>query len=121
MRRALKDIIPPEILERKRKAYLSRAPVTRLRDSRMVIEELFSDSLLARSALIDRDRFQLAFRAGIAGDHRWIGGLISAIKIELWLRSLKIAEGSRWASSGLRRHNEPLPASDGATRIHARG
>jgi asparagine synthase (glutamine-hydrolysing) len=89
MRRALKGIVPIEVLERKRKACISRGPLFVLRNAHQKIEELFSDSFCADCGLIDRDKFLRAFRSGIRGDLKWIGQLTRTIGLELWLHSIK--------------------------------
>jgi asparagine synthase (glutamine-hydrolysing) len=90
MRRALKEIVPNEIIERKRKAFISRTPVAELRAAQERIEQLFFSSELAKHGLIDRDRFIEAFRAELGGNLRWLGHLKKAIEIELWLQSLLV-------------------------------
>ena len=48
MRRALKGIVPDLILERRRKAYVSRRPLALFRESSKGVEELFASPYLAR-------------------------------------------------------------------------
>jgi asparagine synthase (glutamine-hydrolysing) len=119
MRRALKDIVPVEIIERKRKAYISRGPIAHLRSSQQEIEDLFTNSLSGRYGLIDPVEFLLAFRAELAGELKWIGPLTNAIKIEVWLRSFEAAEASSRNSGDAQRRNDPLPVTHRATKIHA--
>jgi asparagine synthase (glutamine-hydrolysing) len=88
MRRALRTVVPTTILERKRKAYISRGPITNLRTARQDIEDLFSDSVAAAYGLLDRDQFLEALQAELTGEPKWIAHLTCAIKVELWLRSL---------------------------------
>jgi asparagine synthase (glutamine-hydrolysing) len=87
MRRALREIVPQEVLERKRKAYVSRGPITQLRNNHSKIEKLFSTSLLADLGLIDPDKFIKWLRIEIAGGPTWIGHLRRAVEMELWLHS----------------------------------
>lgn len=106
MRRALKRIVPPEILERRRKAHISRGPIVNLRSAQQKIEELFVNPLSSDAGLVDRDKFLLAFRSELAGDLRWIGPVIKTISIELWLRSLTESHVSLRADSHSRDSNE---------------
>jgi len=53
MRRALRDIVPSEILERRRKAYLTRGPLIALQNASKQIETFFVDSVLAKNGVID--------------------------------------------------------------------
>ena len=111
MRRALKRIVPPEILERKRKAQISRRPIVNLRSAHQRIEELFANPLSSDAGLVDRDKFLLAFRSELAGDLRWVGPLIKTISIELWLQSLTESYVSLRVASHSRDSNELPTAS----------
>lgn len=93
MRRALKEIVPAEILERKRKAFISRGPITHLRDSQRQVFDLFANPLLAAYGYIERDTFLRAFQAELAGGLKWVGHLTKAISLELWLRGLGAQPG----------------------------
>jgi len=89
MRRALKGIVPEMLLERKRKAFISRGPLANLRSTQREIDGLFSDSLLAEENLIDRDIFLEEFHQEVDGRQQWTGHLTRTIGMELWLRSLR--------------------------------
>jgi asparagine synthase (glutamine-hydrolysing) len=88
MRRALREIVPEIILERKRKAYISHGPLAQLRGSHQKIEALFSAPLSSKWGLIDQRKFLTAFRLELAGELKWVGHLTKTIGVELWLRSL---------------------------------
>jgi asparagine synthase (glutamine-hydrolysing) len=88
MRRALKGIVPTELLERKRKAFISRAPLSNLRDYQKLIEDLFSGSELAKGGFIYEETFKDELRNALAGQVTWISHLHQTISLELWLRSL---------------------------------
>lgn len=88
MRRALKKVVPVAILERKRKAYVSRAPLVALQNAEKKIQILFSNPLVAELGLIDRERFLSSLALTVKGaDVRWWSALMSTINLELWLRS----------------------------------
>jgi asparagine synthase (glutamine-hydrolysing) len=89
MRRALKGIVPDVILERNRKAYVSRGPLLSLRDSREQIDQMFLKSLLAEYGFIDEAKLLATFHEELDGDLRWISQIHSAIGTELWLLSSK--------------------------------
>lgn len=99
MRRALKTIVPDEILERKRKAFVWRAPLMNLLRARERIEELFTNPMLAEFGLIDREVFLGEFRRELAGERKWIGHLIRTISMEVWLKSLA-AQRERFCAAG---------------------
>jgi asparagine synthase (glutamine-hydrolysing) len=88
MRRALKGIVPAEILERRRKAVISRSPITSLRDGYSQITALFRGSLLGRIGLLsDRDLINEVDKA-LHGNIVWLAHLHRTIFLELWLRSV---------------------------------
>jgi asparagine synthase (glutamine-hydrolysing) len=118
MRRALKDIVPTEILERKRKAFVSRGPITHLRNARQEIEHLFSNSVLVNHDLIDRDKFLQTFRSELAGAWKWLGHLNRTIDVELWLQSLRAQQAKvSFAAPDRRNHNEFLPGVYRANKL----
>jgi asparagine synthase (glutamine-hydrolysing) len=88
MRRALKDIVPREILERKRKAYVVRRHLSSLTDQCEKIQDLFSKSRLADYGLILPAKFRQTLQAVAAGQqlHLW-PSLMRSISFELWLQS----------------------------------
>jgi asparagine synthase (glutamine-hydrolysing) len=116
MRRALKGIVPEMILERKRKAFISRGPLANLRSAQSEIEDLFSGSLLAEEHLIDRDIFLEEFRHEVNGGKTWTGHLIRTISMELWLKSLNAQLASlRLATASRRAPLEICPLDSGQT------
>jgi asparagine synthase (glutamine-hydrolysing) len=88
MRRALAHIVPHEVLERRRKAYQLRAPLHALERARDVLEELFSEPMLADAGLIDVTRLRHSLRHTVAGDPTWWQAMLKTIALELWLRSI---------------------------------
>ena len=95
MRRALKGIVPLEILQRKRKAYVARAP-------RSAIEREFlpflsaNDSLVsAELEIVDATEFRRALELARDGQGVAMVALLRTIEIELWLRNSPLLEGRR--------------------------
>jgi asparagine synthase (glutamine-hydrolysing) len=87
MRRALKDIVPEEILERRRKGYLARSPIASLQGATQRIESILADPLLAGYGLADRNKLNLSATKVLSGtDTREWPYLMRAIGLELWLR-----------------------------------
>ncbi len=95
MRNALKGIVPEEILERKRKAYVVRKPLSSLRNAHEKLGKLFSDSKLAARGLIQQSAVQTALDQVIDGNapNDW-PALMRSISLELWLRSKPSAVSS---------------------------
>ncbi len=88
MRRALKGMVPEEILERRRKAYLDRSPVLALQNAANEIRTLFSNSALSELGLLNADALLRHLEPESAG--RLPQGsflLMRAVGYELWLQS----------------------------------
>ena len=88
MRRALKEIVPAEILERRRKAFLGRGPIAWLQANWESIEAIFADSCAAELGLIDPGELRSSLQLTMRGVERtWRAALMKTIGFELWLRS----------------------------------
>jgi asparagine synthase (glutamine-hydrolysing) len=94
MRRSLRGIVPEEILQRKRKAYITRGPLVLVREARSKIESLCHHSLAAKLGFIDRSRLQAALDVGNkAFDDDWALPLIRLLEFELWLQAYCAIDG----------------------------
>jgi asparagine synthase (glutamine-hydrolysing) len=85
MRRALTGILPTEVLERKRKAHVSRGPIASLLEARHTIDRLLIEPEVARLGLVDSVLFREAFHRQLGGDLTWFGQIAATINVELWL------------------------------------
>jgi asparagine synthase (glutamine-hydrolysing) len=94
MRRALRNIVPHEILERRRKAFQLRAPLRTLQRDISVLERLFADSLAAGAGFIDAGKLRIDLRGAAQGESEWWQMLLRTIALELWLRASQ-SEGSQ--------------------------
>ena len=119
MRRALRGIVPTEIIERKRKAFMSHGPITSLRNGQREIEELFAAPLMAEHRLIDTKQLLLAFGAELAGELKWISPLMKAIGVELWLQGLKASGVSFRVAPYVGNVNQARPRPLGAHKLRA--
>jgi hypothetical protein len=108
MRRALKNIVPREILERRRKAYLIRGPINLIRRERDWLAVQFRNLRCVEMGLVDPSSLPVALDSvAIEGDPKWMPYLMRLISFELWL--------------GLAPINIPQPIPDGlANKIRAR-
>src|ERR1700739_1785970 len=88
MRRALRSLVPPEILERRRKAQLSRTPLIAFFNARTALRKLSSDLCAAEIGLIDQATFVRSMDLVTSGKQttEW-AMLMRAILFEIWLRS----------------------------------
>jgi asparagine synthase (glutamine-hydrolysing) len=89
MRRSLSGLVPEEILQRRRKASVSRSPVKALQESYPLLRDLFRPSLVAERGIIDDAAFLTALEGAMAGEIDWLSGLIATVKLEQWLRSVQ--------------------------------
>ena len=88
MRAALADIVPQEILNRRRKAYLIRGPIASLQAAKAAILELFTDPLTAQWDLIDPAVFKRQVDCTTRrADPQWWASITNTISMELWLRA----------------------------------
>jgi asparagine synthase (glutamine-hydrolysing) len=91
MRNALKGIVPPEILERRRKAYVVRKPLLSLQAESGKILALFARPVLAEYGLISGPTVRAAVQLIAEGrePQLWTS-LMRCISLELWLRSASL-------------------------------
>jgi|GEM_PF-6908751 Asparagine synthase (glutamine-hydrolyzing) len=117
MRRALRGIVPAEILERPRKGSLILGPLLSLQRSETAIQSIFSESLIGTLGLIDERRLK-ATLAGIAKgtSPRWWPALIKAINMEFWLRTQSGTLSLTSAHKSIPRH---LRSNQSAKQIRA--
>jgi asparagine synthase (glutamine-hydrolysing) len=88
MRRTLKTIVPAEILERRRKAFISRGPLASMRENEIAIGEIFRHSLLIDHGFIDPKPLHSALQLTFSGaDPTLWPALMHAISLELWLKA----------------------------------
>jgi asparagine synthase (glutamine-hydrolysing) len=102
MRRALANIIPDEVLERRRKAYQLRAPLHALQQAHDVLDKLFANPMLADAGLIDVTILRHSLRRTAEGDPAWWQAMLRTIALELWLRSIVQGNSHRTGNPPLR-------------------
>jgi asparagine synthase (glutamine-hydrolysing) len=86
MRRALRNIVPKEILERRRKAFLMRGALASVQLGRDKIEALFKNSPGVARGFIRAEELHSALEVTAKGiDPRRWAGLSRAITFDLWL------------------------------------
>jgi asparagine synthase (glutamine-hydrolysing) len=88
MRRSLQHLLPVEILERRRKAFVSRGPLVALQAARSRIEALFENPVLAELGWVNAATLRRSSEPILNG--RESAGwpqLMRAITLELWLQS----------------------------------
>ena len=88
MRRALAGIVPEELLNRKRKAYVSRSPVATILSDRAALTDLANNMLSATMGIISPKAFLEAIQLACQGLEIPVVTLMRALAVELWLRNL---------------------------------
>ena len=100
MRNALRDIVPAEVLERRRKAARSRSMPLALQRQERKIETMFNRLAPPLSYLLDQSTLQLASREAIRQtDLSRMHFVVRAILVQFWIGQRDC--GSTWNS---RRH-----------------
>lgn len=109
MRRALAGIVPVEVLERRRKAFVIRGPLAAIRGSQRKLEFLLSDSFIASARFVDPKLLLEALERVAEGvDSQPWPALFRAITLELWLRANAMVAVPLYQQ--VRHHENVLPA-----------
>jgi len=87
MRRALRDIVPQEILERRRKAYQLRAPLNAIAQAYPKLHRLVEHSAIADMGFIHREALLDELKQTATGDAQWSQSLMRTVAYELWLQT----------------------------------
>ncbi len=88
MRRALIGIVPDDILNRKRKALVTRAPLIAISRDWANLVAMSRHMVSSSLGLVDSDRFLIALQKARCGQEFFSRCLTRTIYIEGWLRSL---------------------------------
>jgi len=107
MRRALTGIVPAQILERKRKAYVSRAPIKSFRSQRREITEWSKSMLCAELGAIDLQGFQKALSEIYRGEDSRVWQLGRTLALESWLRDERVQQRLRFPQRSPSRQEQP--------------
>jgi asparagine synthase (glutamine-hydrolysing) len=89
MRRALVGIVPGEILNRRRKAFIVRAPLTSLRTELPLLLERTRDMKLSRAGMVDANAFRGVLKKAAEGGALPIVPVLRTLLIEAWLTHLE--------------------------------
>ena len=95
MRRALSGIVPPEILNRRRKAFIARAPLISIRSELPRLLERTRNMSLNRAGIVDEEVFRKSLLAASEGSEFPMVPVLRTLLLEAWLSHL----GSWRASS----------------------
>jgi asparagine synthase (glutamine-hydrolysing) len=101
MRRALVGIVPDEILNRKRKAFVARAMVNSLSSQCPALIEMAGNLTTATQGIVDAGRFREILQQGQAGKTIPLVSVMRTLSIEGWLQGWSV-----W-----NQHSEPRSSS----------
>ncbi len=90
MRRALRGIVPEPVLERKRKAYVARAPVLSIRAQAAELTSWTRQMIASEIGFINLQRFQEALTAAYCGDDTHLWRISRTLELESWLRDPRV-------------------------------
>ena len=102
MRRALAGIVPDEILNRKRKAFISRGPLAALSEEWPRVTDLTSNMVSASLGIVNPRAFCEALERARKGQEIHIVSMLRTLTFECWLRRLKFWSFPQALSSELR-------------------
>ncbi len=88
MRRALVGIVPDELLNRKRKAYIVRGPMADIAADWTRYAEMSQHMVASSLGIVEAKKFSEALQKARHGQETPIVSLMRALGIEVWLRSL---------------------------------
>lgn len=118
MRRALRDIIPSQVLERRRKAFLSRGPLLLIQREQQKIKDLFAISIGVEAGLLDRSSIERALMlVTTKSDLRSSAMIHRAIGLELWLRAMPLTGADAAPHKSI---FKDLPSLQRASKFHVR-
>jgi asparagine synthase (glutamine-hydrolysing) len=92
MRRALVGIVPDELLNRKRKAYVSRGPLADISADWTRYSDLTQHMASGSLDIVDTSKFLEALQKARHGKEVSVVGLMRTLGVEYWLRNLKKCE-----------------------------
>ncbi len=88
MRRALVDLVPQEILQRRTKATSARKIMTAVETNWQALEGILGEAVSPRLGFINPVRLRQSLSQGKNGDAPHLVGMMKAIALELWLRDV---------------------------------
>jgi asparagine synthase (glutamine-hydrolysing) len=108
MRRSLAGIVPDAILNRKRKAFVTRSPMTRILKERSNLAGVKQRMEVSSLNLIDAQAFRSVLDENSRGKETNIVAVMRTLALEYWLRDVKdqgVLKRHSWSSS--RDHTPP--------------
>jgi asparagine synthase (glutamine-hydrolysing) len=89
MRRALVGILPEELLNRKRKAFVARGPRAAISQEWITLMEATQDMVSASLGILDQNVFSTSWKRARQGQEVQVIALMRTLFVESWLRGLR--------------------------------
>jgi asparagine synthase (glutamine-hydrolysing) len=89
MRRALAGIVPAEILGRRRKAFIARAPLISIRTELPQLLERTKNMISSRAGIVDAEAFRSSLMGAAEGGELQIVPALRTLLLEAWLSRLE--------------------------------
>ncbi|HEU5409258.1 MAG TPA: asparagine synthase-related protein [Nitrospira sp.] len=89
MRRALRGIVPDEVLDRRRKAYVTRSPLASIRRQQERLAASCGDLVVGSLGIVVSDLFFQALEDAHQGKQTPLVPLLRTLGLERWLRALR--------------------------------
>jgi len=112
-RRALRGIVPDEVLDRKRKAFAIRSPTATMAREWTGLIETSKQMAIISLGIIDATAFSRAMQRSRSGQEATIVAMMRTLQIEHWLRGLGIHDKLIWGPPPADR-----PATSGEYNVH---
>ena len=119
MRRALRGIVPDEILNRKRKAFVARKPLRSIAAQRNLLFEITKEMMCDIAGIVDPEQFRLVISRALCGLDVPLVPLLRTIGIERWLRNVNRFQSRGSAVAGCNSH-KPAVLRGGPTLAESR-
>lgn len=100
MRRALNDIVPAEILNRRRKAFVARSPVLFVMQEWPALKDMTANMLSASLGMVNAPRFATALEETREGRPISLSRMMRTVDLEHWLRHAQTFGVLRLPESG---------------------
>jgi asparagine synthase (glutamine-hydrolysing) len=101
VRRALVGIVPDELLNRKRKAFVARSPIMSVGSQWTDLLELTQHMLASELGIVDAARFATALRKVRERQEVGMVTLLRTLLVECWLRNLQACSLLPYTKSGV--------------------
>jgi asparagine synthase (glutamine-hydrolysing) len=108
MRRALVGIVPEELLNRRRKAFVARSPATFIATQWTGLAETSQNTLLSSLGIVDQDALFAAVQKARHGQELPVVTLMRTLTLERWLRAVRNQEKIIAKAQLATRNHHPL-------------